>query len=160
MNAVRRRDEGSVLLLILGYTLIVFLLITVMVSATAVHLARTRLVDLADAAALDAADNLDEASYYASSESGSQPPAGLDGVVPINDAGVRDAVGGYLAAAPISPSLEQVMIGEPTGAPDARTAEVTLVAVVRPPLVTYVLLPWAGGIPLTATSRARATAVP
>lgn len=169
MKAAQSQDEGSVLLLILGYALIIFLVITVLASATTVHLARTRLVDLADAAALDAADNLDEPAYYASGSSlpGSSPPgsgsggtpAGLDGVVPINDATVREAATDYLATAPISPSLGQVGLGEPTGAPDARTAEVTLVAVVRPPVVTYVLLPWAGGIRLTATSRARASAV-
>jgi hypothetical protein len=155
-------DEGQVLLLILGYTLIVFLLITVVVSATAVHLARSRLVNLADAAALDAADSLDEPAYYDGTTGGApggSSPSGLVGAVPLSDATVRRAVDGYLTVTPVSPSLEDLTVGRPTGAPDARTAEVTLTARVRPPLVTYVLSPWAGGIPLKATARARASAV-
>ena len=143
-------------LLILGYTLITFLLITVVVSATAVHIARTRLADLADAAALDAADSLYRPGYYGGS--GTAPPAAsTTGAVPLSDATVRAAVGDYLRVAPVSPSLEGLRIGSPTGAAAADTAQVTLVARIRPPLVTYVLAPWAGGIPVRVTGQARAS---
>ena len=44
-------------------------------------------------------------------------------------------------------------LAAPTGSPDGRTAEVTLAAVVHPPVVNL-LVP--DGIPITATSEARA----
>jgi hypothetical protein len=151
-------DGGQVLLLILVYALIVFLLVSVVVSATSVHLARTRLVNLADAAALDAADSLDEPSYYAGQGWLAAGPGG--GSVPLSDASVGAAVSAYLTRAAVSPSLEGLAVGVPTGAPDATSAEVTLVARVRLPMGLYVLAPWSDGIALRATGRARATPPP
>ena len=61
------------------------------VDATAVQLARTRMLDAADGAALDAADALDEAGAYGQ---------GLDEAVRLTDATVQQAAAGYLAAQP------------------------------------------------------------
>lgn len=46
-----RSDDGQVALLVLVYTLISLSFVAVAVDATAVHLARTQLLDAADAAA-------------------------------------------------------------------------------------------------------------
>lgn len=141
-------DDGQVLLLLLVYALIGVVLITVVASASAVHLQRKRLLALADAAALDAADALDDRAFYA--------PGGVapgDGV-PITDASVRASVQTYLVARGPT-GLGQVAVADPTGTPDGATAEVTLAGVAQVPLVSVVLEGWGGGIPLRATARAR-----
>ena len=65
-------DDGQVLLLTLVYTLIAFSLIIVVVDATAVHLARTQLLDAADGTALDAADGIDASGTYGAADA---PPS-------------------------------------------------------------------------------------
>ncbi len=136
------------MLLLLVYALIGVVLVTVVASASAVHLQRKRLLALADAAALDAADALDDRAFYA--PSGVAPGDG----VPISDASVRRSVQTYLVARGPA-GLNQVTIAQPTGTPDGATAEVTLASVADVPLVSVVLAGWGGGIPLRATSRAR-----
>ena len=163
-QAERNPEDGQVALLILAYCIITFLLVTVVVSLTAIHIARTRLVNLADAAALDAADSLENPTYYGAGGSGGGAGGGAGqgsgptaGVVPLSDATVRASVHDYLATAPVNPALENLTIGDPTGALASDAAQVTLVALVRPPLVTYVLAMWGGGITIHVTSQAVAT---
>lgn len=136
------------LLLALVFGLIGIALVTVVVSASAVHLERKQLLAVADAAALDAADALDEAGYY-SGATGAQ----ADGGVPLTDASVRASVQDFLAGS--GPRFDSLAVGAPTGTPDGQTAEVTLLAVARLPLVSSVLAPWADGVPLRVTARAR-----
>lgn len=150
-------DDGQVVLLVLGYTVLLLLLVGVLASATAVHLARSRLAGLADAAAVAAADRLDRDRYFDPSTGGARLGGGpLGGVVPLSRSGVRAAASDYLAAAPVPASLGRVTIAEPTGTPDGRTAEVTLTAVVDPPLPGPLLGLLAGGVPMSVTGRARA----
>ena len=89
----RRADgeRGQISLLILGFTAVALMLVVGGVDATAVQLARTRMLDAADGAALDAADALDEAGAYGQ---------GLDEAVRLTDATVQQAAAGYLAAQP------------------------------------------------------------
>ena len=79
----------------------------------------------------------------------------MDGV-PLSDASVRESALGYLALAGAAQRFDGFGLGAPTGSPDGRTAEVTLVATAHPPLLPAVVPGWTGGVPLRVTARARA----
>jgi len=149
VTRVRRGDdEGRIALLSLVFALIAVLLVLTVVSASAVHLQRKRLFAVADAAAADAADAVDERSYYAGGG-----VAG-DGSVPLTDAGVRASVAAYLADA--DPGLAGLAVEPGTGSPDGRTAEVVLTARLVPPFAAFVPGPFAQGVRAQVTSRAAA----
>ncbi len=159
----RDPDRGQVTLLILVYSVICFALASVVAGASAVHLGRHRLLAVADAAALDAADALDKPSFYSGRGTGgdgaTNPIAGPGAdrpVVVLSDQSVRQSVRRYLIDAGAPERLHQLAIAEPTGTPDGATAEVTLVAVVRLPVLSPVLAAWWEGVPIRVTSRARA----
>jgi hypothetical protein len=141
-----RGDDGQVLLLAIAYAVLALLLVTTVASATAVHLERKRLVALADQTALAAADALDREAYYARRTDGP--------LVQLTDASVRAAAEVHLAASPGAARLSGLRLV--TARTDGRTAEVTLVAVARPAVMTWVTAPWSDGIGLQATARARA----
>ncbi|MBI4939473.1 MAG: hypothetical protein HY830_01850 [Actinobacteria bacterium] len=161
------------MLLILGYAVVVLLLVTVVAAATSVHLTRHRLMGLADAAALDAADAIDTERFYTGGAGGGGQTGGgraagdsasrrteqtTPDPVPLSDASVRASVSGYLAvAAPLQP-FPAPQVGAGTGTPDGVTAQVTLTTTARIPLVSSVLRPWADGVRVTVTARARARA--
>ena len=138
--AGRARDEGRIALLSLGFGLLALVLVLVVVSASAVHLQRKRLYALADAAAADAADALDGATYYAG-----------DGERLLSDASVRASARDYLGG---HGDLAGVVVAEGTGTPDGRTAVVVLAVRVQPVFAAFVPEAFAGGIGLSATSRA------
>lgn len=146
-----RGDDGQVALLVLVYTLISLSFVAVAVDATAVHLARTQLLDAADAAALDAAAALDEGALYA---------GGVTEDLPVTDALVRDQAAAYLSAYDGPARLSQVEIGDGTGSVDGASATVELTAVVRLPIAASVVAAWNGGITITVTSTARASLAP
>jgi len=145
----RDDDEGRIALLSLVFALVAVLLVLTVVSASAVHLQRKRLFAVADAAAADAADAVDERSYYG----GSGGVAG-DGSVPLTDAGVRASVATYLADA--DPRLTELAVASGTGSPDGRTAQVVLTARLVPPFAAFVPGPFAQGVRAQVTSRATA----
>lgn len=151
MTGSLRSDEGSVLLLTLGYAVVALLLVTVVAGASTVHLQRKQLLAVADAAALDAADAVDRAAYYAALESG----ADLD-AVPLTDATVRNAAASAVGSSPAAARLDDVRLGPATGTPDGVTAVVELTAQARLPIVSPVLEAWSGGIPLRVQSQATA----
>jgi len=145
-----RGDDGQILVLTLGYVVIALLLVTVVASATAVHLERKRLLALADLVALESADALAEHGYF---PSGAGNGAGL----PLSDASVRVAVEDYLRDNPgAAAGLDDLTVLSAT-TPDGRSAEVRLGAVARPAVVSWVLAPWTDGIALQAESVARAS---
>ncbi|WP_448631687.1 pilus assembly protein TadG-related protein [Cellulomonas soli] len=149
-------------LLTLGFMAVALMLVTVVVSATGVHLERKRLIALADLAALDAADSLVAEQYLADAAAASADPGAPEtpvagGGVPLRDADVARAVDTYLAhEADETARWSQFAVLE-AGTPDGRTATVRLAAVVRPPLLGWVLAPWSDGIRLEAWSSARAS---
>lgn len=146
------RDTGSVTMLSIAFGALALLLMTAVVSATGVHLEQKRLVALADQLALEAADAMDLAAFYR----GEAPPPTADGVVPLTDADVRRAVEEYLAAHPtVAGDVAEVRVVE-AGTDDGRTARVSLAALARPPLVSWITAAWSDGIVLRATSSARA----
>jgi hypothetical protein len=147
------------MLLIVVYALIAFSLVTVVVGASTVHLGRHRLLAVADAAALDAADALDLPGFYGA---GGQPVDRGAGewVVRLSDASVQDSVRSYLVDADAGQRFAGLVVTDPTGTPDGVTAEVTLTAVIRLPLVGAVLAPWSDGVRIRVTARARAAPQP
>lgn len=141
-------DAGQVLLLILVYALIAVALTTVVASASAVHLERKRLLALADATALDAADQLDERLFYTR---GASPGAGL----PLTDASVRASADAYVRLSGARTRFRDFAVHPATGTTDGRTASVTLVARAEPPLLSSVISAFADGIPLQVNAQAR-----
>lgn len=139
------------MLLTLVFGALVLTLVLVVASASAVHIERKRLLALADGAAADAADAVDVAAYYGA------PAGSTDGAtrVPLSDASVDAAVREYLGLAPVG-EFDGLRVAEPTGTPDGVTAQVTLTATARPPLIPWVLVPWSDGVALRVTSTARA----
>jgi hypothetical protein len=148
-------DEGQITLLLLGYALIGLALVLVAASATSVHLARHRLLTIADGAALDAAAALDRHRFYA--ELGGAGP-GPDQVIALTAESVRTGVAAYLTATPAAAALGDVTVVEPTGSPDGFTAQVTLATRARLPLLPAVLGARVS-VPVTVTARARARQV-
>jgi uncharacterized membrane protein len=146
-SGVRTSEDGQVGVLIIGYLLISLLVITVVVAVSSVYIEHKKLLSAADGAALAAAD----AYSIDVSVGGSTTP-----LPALRDAGVEESVTGYLTATGATTRFEQLAIGPATGAPDGRTARVVLTAVVRPPIVNF-LVP--AGIPITAEAHARAQLV-
>ena len=140
-------DSGQILLLTLGYLLVAFSLVAVAVDATAVHLARTQLLDAADAAALDAADAVDPAGVYA---------GGLVDQVPLSSGSVQAQAQRYLASYEPPSRLAGVRLVAGTGSPDGVTAVVALAGTVRLPIAAGVVARFGGGISLSVRSTARA----
>ncbi|PPK92015.1 hypothetical protein CLV92_11859 [Kineococcus xinjiangensis] len=141
-------DEGRILLLSLAYALIAVVLVLVVGAASAVHLQRKGVLALADAAAVDAADALDPAGYYA-------PDGGLGAVgVPLSDASVRASAEEFLERAAAAGAGGDVAVGEGTGSPDGRTAVVVLVARLEPPWASAGPLRLGEGFVVRVTSRA------
>ena len=87
-EGLRGRDEGQIGLLVLGMTIIAILLILTTAAITAVSLARMRLLDAADSAALVAANAFEDATYATT---------GVGSAVPVSDASVQRAAADHLA---------------------------------------------------------------
>jgi len=147
-----RGDDGQVLLLSIAYGVIALLLVTVVVSASSIHIERKRLQALADSLAADAADAIDQGAFYRGELTGPGPGTALS----LTDDGVRASVEDRLAR---HRALVQRFDGlevVDASTPDGRTADVTLAAVAKPALISWVTAPWSDGIELRVTARARA----
>lgn len=127
-------DEGSILLLTLGYVLLAFAVIFVCVCATDLYIAQKRLDALADSAALAGADG------FALQVDGDDVRAEL------TDAGVQEQAAALLAALPGESVLRAA------GTPDGFSARVTVSVTWRPPLFSP-FVPDGVGLESTATSR-------
>lgn len=144
----RRTDDGQVMLLAIAYGVLALLLVTVVVSATAVHLERKRLLATADLAALAAADAVDASRFYAAN------PPEVDPLVELTPASVREAVSEHLATSPEAGRLTGLTVVEAT-TDDGRTARVTLRSLAQVPLISWVTAPWSDGIILHVSTTAR-----
>lgn len=142
----RDPESGAVSVLVIGMVAIALVLVLGVVGATSVQLSRIRLLDAADAAALDAADAIDEDSVYRE---------GLGEGVPLTDAGVLDAAGSHLAGRGLPPRITGWSLGPGSGSPDGRTAVVVLQGRASIPLISRILDPFGGGVTITVESRAR-----
>lgn len=137
-------DDGQISVLVIGFAVVALLLAVVVMAVTSVYVGERKLQVLADNAALAAADTFVELRHGAQ---GAPPSAVLD------DAAVAGAAASYLDTVSAWAGTPGLALAAPTGSPDGRTAEVTLNAVVRPPVVNL-LVP--DGVAITATSEARA----
>jgi len=133
-NAAERDDEGSILILTLGYALLAIAVILVCVDATSLYLAQKRVDALADAAAL----------------------AGADGFVLVVDDGepraeltardVRDQAEAIIEAM----DADAVLVSADT--PDSTSARVTVASTWHPPVMAL-FVPDGVALQATATSR-------
>ncbi|MHA7220000.1 pilus assembly protein TadG-related protein [Arthrobacter sp. MDT1-48-3] len=139
-----RSDDGQIGILVIGYLLISLLVVTVVLAVTAVYIEHKKLLSAADGAALAAADD-----YSIDVRVG----ASTTPLPVLQDSGVEDSADGYLSTTGADARFEQLCIDPATGAADGRTARVVLTAVVRPPIVNF-LVP--AGIPIIAQGDARA----
>jgi hypothetical protein len=142
----RRSDDGQITLLIIGFTLIALMLIIGGVDVTAVQLARGRLFDAADGAALDASDALDDGSAYR---------VGLDKTVPITEGSVLQSAAAYLDVQPLPQGISSWVLAEGTGSPDGQTAVIVLRGTVEIPIAASVLSAFGGSVQITVESRAQ-----
>jgi len=127
-------DEGSVLLLALGYALLAIAMIFVCVCATDLYITQKRLDSVADSAALAGADG------FSLTIDGSGARAEL------TDAGVLEQVEALLEALPAGATLVSA------GTPDGVSARVVVAGVWHPPLLSPFV---PDGVPLEARGTSR-----
>lgn len=130
----RDTEEGSVLLLTLGYVLLAVAVIFVCVCATDLYIAQKRLDALADAAALAGADG------FTLAVDGEEVRAEL------TDAGVEEQASALVATLPSEAELTEA------GTPDGVSARVTVAMTWHPPLFSP-FVPDGVRLESTATSR-------
>ena len=137
-----RRDEGSVLLLVIGFAGILLVLVAVVADVSAVVLAKRNVASAADGAAVSAAQALDLDAVY---------DEGLGEQLPIGAGDARARVAAYEAQARAQqPGLRLVLRVE------ERTAVVTGSRTVRLPF----RLPGTGPVRVSAVARSRAPVLP
>ena len=130
----RSDDEGSVLLLTIGYAVLALVAVLVCVDATSLYLAQKRLDSVADAAALAGADG------FALTVADGEPVATLSAPdIRAQAEAVIGAIGG--AAELVS-----------AGTPDGVSARVTVAGTWHPPVLTL-FVPDGVSLEATATSR-------
>lgn len=148
MRRLRREEDGQTLLLGIGLICIVFALLFIAASVTAVYLDLKTLTSLADSAAAAGADGTDANPYYGGDGTGAVPGVLTDAEVSVN--ATAD-----LSAQPAAAKLAgTTIIG--ARATDGQTAVVTLQARSRPPFLPWGIIP-ADGFTITATGSARMT---
>ncbi|GGI08549.1 hypothetical protein [Isoptericola cucumis] len=151
-GAGEAREEGRIMLLTAGMVAVALMIVAMVASATAVHLDRKQLYDLADAVAADAADAMPPERFYAGE---ARAPDGT-AVLTLTDADVERSALDYLAAHPEGAAgLDGLRLVE-ASSPDGRTARVGVQATSHPPLVRWFTDAFGGGFTVAATSSARA----
>jgi len=134
LRAPRADEEGSVLLLTLGYALLAMVAVLICVDATSLYLAQKRLDGLADAAALAGADG------FTISVAHGEPQAELE----------SDAVRAQAEALVASVGGGAVLVS--AGSPDGLSARVTVAGSWLPPIL-MLFVPEGVALEATATSR-------
>lgn len=143
----RAGDQGQIGVLALGLFVLATLLVLGAIDVTAAQLARMRLLDAADSAALDAADALDERAAY---------EGGVLDQLALTDESVAAAAGAHLARTPTPPGITSWSVVPETGTSDGATAVVTVRGTATLPMSGWVLESLGGSVTITVTSRARA----
>jgi hypothetical protein len=144
-QVARRNEVGSISLFILGLALIAMLLIGGAAAVTSAHLSRMRLLDVADGAALNAANALDDSAYA----------RGVGQSVPLSNRSVVERAAAYLGSRPRPASLAQWRLAPGTGTADGRTAVVVVVGEAELPMIGPALRELGVSVTITVESRAR-----
>lgn len=140
------RERGGITIFIIGCLLIALVLVLGTVVATSAQIARVRLLDVVDNAALDAADALDRGAYS----------RGLGDSVAISSATVWDSAEAYLAAIERPSRVTSWRIEPGTGTSDGETAVVIVSGQVELPIVGALLHAVGGSVTITVRGAARA----
>lgn len=135
-------ETGQSMILIIGYVAIVLLAVSATLAATLVNTEARKLLSVADSAATAAAD-----SFEVESTGGK---AMLQ--IRLSDAGVAAAASKYVSDVAASRHFDGFSITRAEASGDGTTAVIALEAVVRPPIVGWIV---PGGIPVSVESRAR-----
>lgn len=140
-------DDGTITVLVVGFTAVLLLLVVVVVDVSVVVLARRGAASAADGAAIAAAQQLDQSALYAD---------GLNGAIPLSPAAVDTVVAQHAAEAQAGqPGLQ---LSSSVDAETGTTATVVATRVVRLPFVDW--LGVAQGVTVRAVARARAPVSP
>ena len=139
----RRGEEGQLMVLIIGYVFLSLLLATVVTAVSAVYIEHKKLLSVADGASAAAADSYTLGAVQA----GSGSPTAV-----LTNERIRSETLAYLNRNGAYSRFDRLSVAPGTGTPDSSTAEVFLTAVVRPPIVSF-LLP--EGVLIEASSAAR-----
>ncbi|MEO8827533.1 pilus assembly protein TadG-related protein [Lapillicoccus sp.] len=143
----QRRDEGQVSILIFGLLVIVLILVIGGIDVTAAQIARTRLLDASDSAALDAANALDSAAAYS---------GGIGSSIVVSNATVESAAAANLASRPRPGGISSWQTAAGTGTTDGHTAVVVVQGVADLPMTGGLLRALGSSVTITVESRARA----
>jgi uncharacterized membrane protein len=135
-------DSGQITLLVIGFTLVLAVLIAVVVTASRVFLYQRALSTATDGAAIFAANQLDEAAFYA---------GGAGEHLPISAVGARQAVAEYVTRTGLAERFEG--FGYVVGT-DGRVVTVTFTARVELPLVGAVTDRYSNGVAVTTVALA------
>ncbi len=141
-----RRDTGQVSILIFGLLGIVLLLVLGGVDVTAAQIARTRLLDASDSAALDASNALDEGAAYA---------GGIGSSVVVSNSTVERAAAANLSRRPLPYAITSWRTSGGTGTTDGQTAVVVVQGVADLPMSGGLLAALGRSVTITVESRAR-----
>lgn len=144
-----RDENGTITVYVLGLAVIAMLLIAGTVAVTSAHLARMRLLDVADGAALSAANALDDTAYR----------DGVGESVPLSNASVQQRAATYVGTHERPTGVVGWRLGPGTGTPDGRTAVVDLTGEAELPMVGAALRDLGVRITIHVTSRARSDLV-
>lgn len=141
------RERGQISMLIVFLFVTVAVLILGGIDLTCAQLARVRLLDAADAAALDAADAVDTKVVYG---------GGVTDTVPLSDATVWNAASAYLGRRDKPTGVTAWHLVGGTGTPDGRSADVVLSGTVALP-VSGIVMDWLGkSVTITVAAHASA----
>ena len=134
-------DDGTITVLVVGFTGVLLTLIAVIVDVSAVVLARRAAASAADGAAIAAAQQLDREALYA---------RGLDGAIPLSPTDVGTVVSQYEQDAQQG---QPGLVLDPSVDPDGTTATVEARREIALPFAG-----WLGRTSVTVTAVARARA--
>lgn len=139
-------EDGRILVLGIGLVMLLLVAIVGGVDATSILLARMRVYDAADAAAVDAADSVDQSALYRN---------GVGQTLALTDATVYTAASGNIGLQQQPSHVTGWGLASGTGSPDGSTAVVRMTASIRPPLTGGLMRVFGQSVTVTVESHAR-----